>query len=266
MKNYLYVLIPCIAFGIILANAFFGHELFASTEHVANKYSVYVHLQPDWNSYPKNLIFEVTNSWYKEEEKTNDGSKDPQIINYNSNQLKEMNGKSYVELKHEFSDCEGDWSPIIYRKAVDTVRHEIEYIQGSQLSDDPSFSIYPKQENPNYSIAEQAKKTVNGFAQFIPICSSDEKTSYDYSIKTDNSHIGFDAYFVKSEQERADFFIDKQSFDIYEDEGCFAQNKQSFSGSCKNISRDSGLLVVVPDELKPWVTKIVINLYEVKNT
>ena len=264
MKNYLYIIIPCVAFLIILTNAFFGHDLFASTEQVANKYSVYVHLQPDWNSYPKNLIFEVTNSWYKEENKNE--IKDKRLINYNVNQLMELDGKSYVELKHEFSDCEGEWSPIIYRKAVDTVRHEIEYIQGSQLSDDPSFSIYPEQENPNYNNVEQTEKLTNGFAQFIPICSSNEKTSYDFSIKTDNPHIGFDVYFVKSNQERTDFFNNKQNFEFYENDDCFAQNKQSFSGSCKDVSKDSGLLVVVPDELKPWVTKIVVNLYEVENS
>ena len=262
MKNYLYVLIPCAAFIIILTNAFFGHELFASTEQVANKYSVYVHMQPDWNSYPKNIIFEVTNSWYK---KNNDNSNQNLLNNYNSNQLNELNGKSYVELRHEFSGCKGEWKPMLYRKAIDTVRHEIEYIQGSQLSDDPSFAIYPDQENTNYENLEQEKKLSDSYAQFIPICSSNEITSYDFSIKTDNPLIGFDAYFVKSLEDRTEFFTDKKSFDYYKDTECSAQNKQSFSGTCKNISKNSGLLIVVPDELKPWVTKIIVNLYEVEN-
>lgn len=87
MKNYLYVLIPIVAFLIILTNAFFGHELFASTEQVANKYSVYVHLQPDWNSYSKNIIFEVTNSWYK---KNLDSTIETPLDNYNANQLNDL--------------------------------------------------------------------------------------------------------------------------------------------------------------------------------
>ena len=56
---------------------------------------------------------------------------------YNTNQLQKINDKSYVELKHEFSDCQEEWQPMLYRKAVDTIRHEIEYVQGQQLSSDP---------------------------------------------------------------------------------------------------------------------------------
>ena len=261
MKKYLYVIIPCMVFLIIFVNAFFGHELFVSTEQVYNKYTVYVHLQPDWNSYPKNILFEVTNSWYKKGTHTLQTQSD----NYNSNQLNQLNGKSYVELRHEFSDCEEEWTPIIYRKAVDTIRHEIEYIQGSQLSSDPSISIYPDQDNNNYNKQEQEIKLLDSYAQFIPICSSADNTSYNFSVKTDNPLIGFDTYFVKSLEDRNDFFGEKKSFDFYEEQGCFAKNKQSFSGTCQNISKNSGLLVIVPDELKPWVTKIKVNLYEVDN-
>ena len=28
-----------------------------------NKYANYVHFQPEWNSYPSNLLFDVTNTW-----------------------------------------------------------------------------------------------------------------------------------------------------------------------------------------------------------
>lgn len=70
-------------------------------------------------------------------------------------------------------------------------------------------------------------------------------------------------YFVKSLEERTDFFAIEQSFDYYDDKDCFAQNKQSYSGTCKNISKNSGLLVVIPDELVPWITKFTVNLYEV---
>ena len=263
MKWYLFVAIACAAFVIIFANAFFGHELFASTEQVSNKYSVYVHLQPEWNSYPKNIIFEVTNSWFK---KNTSDAEQLSIQNHNMNQLSQLNGKSFVELKHEFSDCEGEWKPIIYRKAIDTVRHEIEYVQGSQLSSDSSISVYPNHKNPNYSNSEQEEKISDSFAQFIPVCSSKDKTSYDFSIKTNNPKIGFDVYFVNSLQERENFFNEKQSFEFYQSKGCFAKNMQSYSGSCENISKNSGLLIIIPDELKPWVTKIIVNLYEVENS
>ena len=257
MKNIVYVIIPIVGFTIVLINALFGHLLFESdTEQVANKYSIYVHLQPEWNSNPKNLIFDVTNSWYK---KSTDKTIETDST-YNTNQLQYLNEKSYVELKHDFSHCQDEWTPILYRKAIDTVRHEIEYLQGEQLSTDPEISIYPDVTNSNYDLANQQQKIKDGYAQFIPICTSNEKTSYDFSIKIDNDDIGFDVYFVSSEDQRENFY--SSSFSFYEQSGCFAQNKKSFSGTCNDIEKNSGLLVVIPDELKPWVTKITVNLYE----
>ena len=258
MKNIFYVIIPAVAFLLILSNALFGHLLFASdTEQVANKYSIYVHLQPEWNSNSKNLIFDVTNSWFKAE--SNEKIKTDEST-YNTNQLQYINGKSFVELKHDFSECQDEWLPILYGKAIDTVRHEIEYLQGNQLSTDPEISIYPDVANKNYDSNSQRQKIKDGYAQFIPICTSNEITSYDYSIKTNNDDIGFDVYFVSSEQRLDDFF--NSDFVYYSQPGCFGENKKSFSGTCENLGKGSGLLVIVPDELKPWVTKITVNLYE----
>jgi len=262
MKKILYMIIPIIAFSLIFVNAFFGHLIFASeTPEVVNKYSVYVHLLSEWQSDSKNIIFDVTNTWYKSDKIHNVNHVfNAESKKYNANQLQEINGKSYVELKHEFSDCKEEWQPMLYRKAVDTVRHEIEYVQGQQLSTDPSVSVYPNIENKNYDNSEQQSKIKNGYAQFFPICTSKEITSYDYSIKTDNKDLGFDVYFVSSSIQRENF--GNSEFNSYTEFSCYGQNKQSYSGTCKNIQKDSGLLVIFPDELKPWTTKVTINLYE----
>ncbi|MCV0393422.1 MAG: hypothetical protein K5790_09080 [Nitrosopumilus sp.] len=263
MKKILYFVLPIIAFLIIFVNAFFGHLIFSSeSQQVVNKYSVYVHLLSDWKSDSKNIIFDVTNSWYKSDKDNKENYVfEAASKEYNSNQFQEINGKSYVELKHEFSDCQEDWQPMLYRKAVDTVRHEIEYVQGKQLSADPEISIYPDIDNKSYDNTEQQLKIKNGFVQFFPICTSKEITSYDYSVKIDNKDLGFDAYFVSSSREYQNFV--SEEFDFYTELGCFAQNKQSYSGTCKNINKDSGLLVILPDEIKPWTTKITVNLYEI---
>lgn len=263
MKKYFYIVIPVAAFLLILANMLFGHELFASpTEQVANKYSIYVHLQPEWNSDNKNILFEVTNSWHKTKQENKNLSFNAKDLQYNANHLQYLSNKPYVELKHSFSNCQEEWQPMLYRKAVDTLRHEIEYMQGSQLSTDPDISIYPDVDNLIYDVNVQQQKLKTGYAQFIPICSMKDVTSYDYSIKTDNQQIGFDVYFVKSEHESFDFFNNQQSFDYYAEEECYGQNKQSYSGTCNNVSKNGGLLIIVPDELHPWITKFTINLYE----
>ena len=262
MNKILYAIIPVLAFSIIFVNMFFGHLIFASeTQEVVNKYSVYVHLLSEWQSESKNIIFEVTNTWHKSDKINNVNQVfHAESKEYNTNQLHEINDKSYVELKHEFSDCQEEWQPMLYRKAVDTVRHEIEYVQGQQLSTDPSVSVYPDIENKNYDNVEQQSKIKNGYAQFFPICTSKDTTSYNYSVKTDNKDLGFDVYFVSSFDQRENFANSK--FDYYTELGCYGQNKQSFSGTCDSLKKDSGLLVIFPDNLNPWTTKVTVNLYE----
>lgn len=237
----------------------FGHLLFVSaTEQVVNKYDIYVHLQPEWNSDNKNILFAITHSWYKEQ--SSETKNKTTLVDHNYNELQYLQNKSYVMLKHRFSDCQDEWHPILYRKVVDTLRHEIEYAQGKQLSADPEISIYPDIENKNYDNSQQQLKLKDGYVQYIPICTSKDFSSYDYSIKTDNMDMGFDVYFVNSSSQLENFF--NSNFDYYKESGCFAQNKKSFSGTCNGIKKDGGLLIVFPDELKPWVTKVTVNLYE----
>ena len=262
MKKTLYIIVPIITFCIIFVNAFFGHLIFVSeTQEVLNKYSVYVHLLSEWQSDSKNIIFDVTNSWHKSNKISNVNHVfDAESKEYNINQLHETNGKSFVELKHEFSDCQEEWQPMLYRKAVDTVRHEIEYVQGQQLSADPNVSVYPDVDNKNYDNIEQQSKIKDGFAQFFPICTSKDTTSYDYSVKTDNKDLGFDVYFVSSSLQSENFSDSK--FNYYSGTECYGQNKQSYSGTCNNVDKNSGLLVIFPDDLIPWTTKVKVNLYE----
>ena len=260
MKTIFYIILPIVAFLLILTNALYGHLLFVTTEYATTKYSIYIHLQPEWHSGSKNIIFDVTNSWYKSEDNKNNNVVASNSKEYNSNQIQSFNGKSYVELKHSFSNCQKEWQPITYGKAIDTVRHEIEYVQGNQLSTNPDISVYPNIENTNYDKSQQQIKIKDGYAQFIPICTSKNTASYDYSIKTDNKDVGFDVYFVSSSLERDNFF--SQDFDYYGKSGCFAQNKQSYSGTCNDVEKNGGLIIVFPDELNPWVTKVTVNLYE----
>ena len=89
MKKIIYIIIPIIAFSLIFVNAFFGHLIFASeTPEVVNKYTVYVHLLSEWDSDSKNIIFDVTNTWYKSDKIHNVNHVfNPESKKYNANQL-----------------------------------------------------------------------------------------------------------------------------------------------------------------------------------
>jgi hypothetical protein len=260
MKNTLYFIIPVVAFALILSNAFFGHLLFDTPyAQDINKYSIYVHLQQEWNSYPGNILFEITNVWTNPNTDKQKYSVDPSDIStlttHNSNQLQYQNKKSYVELKHEFSNCESSWKPMLYRYAIDTLRNKIELIQGAKLNDDPYISILP-----NIHIEKQMNPT--SYVQFIPLCTSKENTSYEYSISIDNNNALFDVYFVPS-KEQASNYLNSDNFYYYQDDGCFGNGYQSFSGVCNNVGKNSGLLIVLPDSLDKSLTKVKVSLHEI---
>jgi len=240
MKTIYYTIILTVVFSVLLTNAFFGHSLFASaSEQVVNKYEVYVHLQPEWNVYQKNILFEITNAWNKTDSTQTKFEKN--VANHNYNELRYIGDKSYVELKHDFSDCQEVWQPILYRKVVDSVRNEIEFFQGKQLTSDAVIPMYPNVENKSYDKDEQKLKIKDGFSQFIPICTSKENTSYDFSIKTDSNNVGFDVYFVTSQNQQNNFHDFQSNFEFYTADGCYAKNKKSFSGTCDGVGENSTL-------------------------
>jgi len=267
MKRIFYLIIPIIAFTLILSNALFGEVIFDSSyDQDINKYSIYVHLQQDWK-HPGNILFDVTNVWSNPNSKSNeiDFSNDPSDIsllsNYNSNQLQYQHDKSFVELKHEFSNCESNWKPISYRYAIDIFRNKIELIQGTQLNDDPYVSLFPNISNIKYDLEKQKEFANQGYVQFIPICTNNETTSYDYAVSLNDENIAFDVYFVPSMEEISNY-LKSDSFKFYPQDGCSAQNYHSYSGICENIGKDSGLLIVLPDALTLSLTKVKISIHE----
>ena len=267
MLKKLYIMLPIIAFSIIFIHAFFGHLIFDfGYDQDVNKYSDYIHLQPEWKSHPRNIIFDVTTVWTNAESAKNNPFYESEIevqlkTEYNPNELQYVNGKPYVELKHEFSDCKNKWKPIAYRHTVDTVRSWFNNLIGLQINSDPYVVVYPKISNEKYSVSEQKTKLESGYSHFIPICTDKEITSYDYSIKINDEELGFDVYFVPSILERENYHK-KADFNYYKTTECFGENLQLFSGTCENVEKNSGLLIILPDELNHSVTKITVNLHE----
>lgn len=267
MKTIFYFIIPIIAFALILSNALFGEIIFDSSyDQDINKFSIYVHLQQDWK-HPGNILFDVTNVWSNPNSKSSaiDFSNDPSDVsllsNYNSNQLQYQHDKSFVELKHEFSNCESSWKPISYRYAIDSFRNKIEVIQGTQLNDDPYVSLFPNIPNTKYDLEKQKEFANQGYVQFIPICTDNDITSYEYAVSLNDENIAFDVYFVPSKEEISNY-LKSDSFKFYPQDGCSAQNYHSYSGICENVEKDSGLLIVLPDDLTLSLTKVKISIHE----
>ena len=222
-----------------------------------NKYSNYVHFQPEWNSYPRNVIFEVTNVWNKTsaENDSNDnvyqrGAKT------NVNILKYIENRPYLEVQYDYIDCNYHW--IHYaRSSLDVLGSKLDYFTGRQLESDHNSALFSHV--PILEGKELDSDTPH-YSQFIPICTSKEKTSIDYGVRIDDKTVGFDVYFVSSEDERVNFHRNSKDFSYYPN--CFGLNYQSFSGTCNSVDKNSGLLVVIPDSLNKPLTKISVKINE----
>jgi len=219
-----------------------------------NEYSNYVHFQPEWKSYPRNLIVDVSASW--EHEIVPGEEQKPEISKHGAkerkNTLQYVNGKPVVAVQYDYMDCQSQW--FHYAKiGLDFFNNQFGLFMGYN-----NLLVH----NFAYSDDLQKTKLQDGFAQFVPICTSKDLTNYDYTVSINDDTIGFDVYFVPSENQKWNYFEDPKNFEYYSEQDCFGQNFQKFSGTCKGVDKDGGLLVVIPDDLSRPMTKILIKLTE----
>lgn len=214
-----------------------------------NEYSSYVHFQPEWRSYPRNLIVDVSASW---ERHVVPGEEGPDMSNHGAkhrqNTLQYVNGKPVVAVQYDYRDCQSQW--FHYAKTgLDFLGRHLELFEDRSIP------------NTAYSDEMQRQKLQDGFAQFVPICTSRESTSYEYTVEINDDTIGFDSYFVPSYTHQWTYFLYPEHFEYYPQDGCHANNHQKFTGTC-DVGRNAGLLIVIPDELSRPMTKISVKLTE----
>ena len=216
-----------------------------------NEYSNYVHFQPEWKSYPRNLIVDVSTTWERQiisgtgekSDISKHGAKQRQ------NSLQYVNNKPVVAVQYDYRDCQSQW--FHYAKT------SLDFI-GNQLE---SFRENKSIPNTGYSDESQKQKLQEGFAQFIPICSSKKSANFEYTISINDKTVGFDAYFVPSHVQQENYFSPSENFEYYDQKGCHVNNHQRFSGAC-SVDKNAGLLIIIPDELSRPMTKVSVKLTE----
>ena len=57
-------------------------------------------------------------------------------------------------------------------------------------------------------------------------------------------------------------YLENQKFDFYTNDSCYGKAYTSFSGVCENIDGESGLLILIPDNLNRSLAKVIVNLHE----
>lgn len=245
------------AFCMILLNALYGHHVYGSPYGQAlTKYSVYVHLQPGWDSAPANILYDVAISW--------DGSPE-EGESYNSNHVLAQRGREAVVLQHGFSDCSQGWSPPLYRYGADVLRSHIRHAQGLQLNLDPYTPQLPDVPNVSYSDDTQASLVRDGYVQFVPVCGGSYPASFQYAVSVNDPDAAFDVHFVPSRL-ALDDYLRGGDFPEYASGSCGAANRISYTGFCDNVGPDSGLLIVLPDILDLSLTKVSVGIRQLTSS
>lgn len=235
---------------------------FVLQQQSINKQSFYVHLQPGWSSYPQNLVYDVTNVWSKKDNTPLSSQERLEIAKEaNVEEVQYQHQKPYIVIRNSNTNCHDSWEPHYARFGADTLRHYIEYVIGVQKYADPNITLYTTLPSKQDRIQHESQIT-SGYSQFIPICTSKDVTSFDYSVKINDENVGFDVYFVPSIQAQKDYESNNGKFIAYSDGICSGKNHERFSGTCNNVSKDSGLLIVIPDNLSLPLTKVEVWLYE----
>ncbi|MGQ0771863.1 MAG: hypothetical protein ACT4NT_03735 [Nitrososphaerota archaeon] len=259
MKSF-YIIVLAVITVVI---TYYIMSAFVLQQQAINKQSVYVHLQPEWSSYPANIVYEITNVWTRTGKENPLDSKARLEIAKEANvdELRYVHEKPYILVQHDNTNCHDVWEPHYARFGADVIRHQIEYLSGLQKSPDPNITLYNSiQSTQDDYVHESLIKS--GYSQFIPICTEKNTTSFDYTVKTNDQSVGFDVYFVPSMQEQENYDKNNGKFQHYTTGQCFGKNYASFSGACYGLGKDSGLLIIVPDSLTVPLTKIEIWLYE----
>jgi hypothetical protein len=86
-------------------------------------------------------------------------------------------------------------------------------------------------------------------------------SDFDYSIRIDDKSFGANLYFVPSITE-FESYKETGTFFYYTEPGCFAKNLISYSGTCFNVSKDSGIMIIIPDDVSRSLVKTTVNIYE----
>jgi hypothetical protein len=255
----LYIVILAI---ITIIVSYYLISAFVLQQQAINKQSVYVHLQPEWNSYPGNIVYDITNIWTRTGNEVPLDAKTRLAIAKDTNveELHYVHNKSYTIVQHDNTNCHDVWEPHYARFGADVIRHQIEYLSGLQKSPDPNINMFASIKSKQDE-SEHESQAKSGYSQFIPICTEKDVTSFDYSVRINDNSVGFDVYFVKSAQEQQNYDQNKD-FQYYTTGQCFGKNFASFSGTCYDVDKNAGLLIIIPDNLSLPLTKLDVWLYE----
>ena len=231
---------------------------------------VYVDPLPPWADYASNVMYLSTEAW----KEANPGlefyqSDNPSSADFTVQWVRDFGGErvgyaygdQFIEVGLGDSDCGSQWNPYSERHISHIMQHEIGHIFGHGHNDDPNSIMYPIALDLEYGLVEETYRLAEGYGQFVGFCTIKDLTSYWFSISTTDETYGFDYYVVPSLDEFQKW-AEGKPFQYYSGSDCFGENWLSISGTCKGVSSDSGIMIIMDSELTTPLETITVQKFE----
>ena len=133
------------------------------------------------------------------------------------------------------SNCDGKtWRPYSEQHIDKIATHEVGHIIGLGHNNDPNHIMYPVMYDFEYVLLEYEVNLAPGYGYWVPACTSQEITTYSWSVTSDDPTYGFDVYFLDSYKEFQNW-QNTGRFLHYIGDGCYAQNMLSVSRTCSGV-------------------------------
>ena len=166
-----------------------------------------------------------------------------------------------IEIGTGDSKCDGTWHRYNSEFIGSLLKHELGHALGLDHSNDQTDIMYNIVPNAKYAPIDYSYDLRPTEAIFIHGCTFSEKTAFDYKVTTDDQGHGLSIFFIKSEEQYKNF-LKGQKFSYYNNDGCYATNIIDYRGTCYDISKGAGLLIVMPKELDHSTARVSVKIQE----
>jgi len=254
------VIIIAIAFVLLIPIPVFAQDVYIQIDEL-----------PEWAGYASNVMYLSTEAWKEANEGlefyTVESGSDfivQWVRDFGGEKVGYAIGSKFIEVGLGDSNCGGQWNPYSESYISHIMKHEMGHIFGHEHNNNPDSIMYPVAFNLEYGLVEEEYRLTEGYGQFIGFCTIKDLTSYEFSISTTDETYGFDYYIVPSYDE-FEKWVDGKTFQHYSNKDCFGEGWLSISGTCKGVSKKSGIIVIMDNELTSPLVTITLKQLEQPN-
>jgi len=231
-------------------------------------YQVYVQSLPKWASYADGSVEKAIEFWEKNENVKFELLSEEKSYNVLVKWVKDFGfdrvghayNQAFVEVALGDSRCWSQWNPFHFDYISNVMTHEFGHVLGYSHGPEPYPIMDTPRSDKQYGPTKIENRLSPGMFWYIPICSINDQTTFNYHITTDDPYFGFNVEILPSKEDLENK-RQRIDYEIYED--CSSYGVKEISGIC-NLTKDSWLTMTAAKDLSKATAKFFVTLEETK--